>query len=1075
MWIVKLALRRPYTFVVAALLVVLISVGVLRRTPTDIFPNVDIPVISVVWTYGGLPAQQMERQITQFSEYSLSGNVAGIRSMESQSFDGVSIIRLYLHDDVDVAAATAQVTAISQTIIRRMPPGTMPPIIVRYSASSVPILQIAFFSEKMTEAEVFDHVNQRVRTQLSAIQGTRFPLPMGGRMRQTTVDLDPQALRAYGLSPSDVNQAILLQNLTLPTGSAKIGETEYRVSLNSSPETIAALNDVPIRLRSGRTIFVRDVGFVHDGYAVQTSIARQDGRRAVVLSVLKTGETSTTELSRRVRAMMPQIQAAAPPDLRMELLADQSTFVTEAIHGLLTEGLIAALLTATMILLFLGSWRSTLIVFVSIPLSVLITLLILRALGHTLNTMTLGGLALAVGILVDDATVEIENIHRNLALGKPLVRAILDGAQQIALPAFVASLSIGLVFFSLFLLEGPARYLFLPLGLAVGLSVMASYLLSRTIVPTLVRYLLPAEIAAHHAAAGSAHRPGPFGRLHRGFERGFERLRDAYCEILGALLRHRAATVAAFFVLCGAAALLTPRVGRDFFPRIDSGQIRLHVTAPPGTRIEETERHFERVESALRELIPASEREVILDQMGLPQGYSLAVTDTSNVSSADGEILLKLAPHRQHDTDYYVRRIRRELPARFPELDFYFQPADIVTQILNFGLPSPLSIQVTGQRRDATEAAAQALSRELRKVPGAVDVRVHQVTNAPRLHLDVDRARASEVGLTQRDVASDVLITISSSGQVTPSYWTDPATGNSYPVVVQVPETEVSSLGAISGITVMSPSGAQLVSDLATIDRRATAVLVSHSDLQPTFEVRADVSLLDLGTVAARVHALVDSYRGRLPPGSNISVRGQIDSMSAGFSSLGLGLLLAVILVYALMVVNFQSWLDPFIILLALPGAGAGIVVGLLLTGTTFSIPSLMGAIMSVGVATANSTLLVSFASEQREAGLSAVEAALEAGLTRLRPVLMTALAMVIGMLPMALGRSEGGEQNAALARAVIGGLGGATLTTLLFVPVAFSVLRKSPRPTRYDPDLDELPPVLSSVLPQLSAVPPAQ
>jgi multidrug efflux pump subunit AcrB len=1073
MWIVKLALRRPYTFVVAALLIVLLSVGVLRRTPTDIFPNVDIPVISVVWTYGGLPAQQMERQITQFSEYSLAGNVAGIRSMESQSFDGVSIIRLYLHDDVDVASATAQVTAISQTIIRRMPPGTMPPIIVRYSASSVPILQLAFFSEKMTEAEVFDHVNQRVRTQLSAIQGTRFPLPMGGRMRQTTVDLDPQALRAYGLSPGDVNQAILLQNLTLPTGSAKIGETEYRVSLNSSPETIAALNDVPIRLRSGRTIFVRDVGFVHDGYAVQTSIARQDGRRAVVLSVLKTGETSTTELSRRVRAMMPQLQASAPPDLRMELLADQSTFVTEAIHGLLTEGLIAALLTATMILLFLGSWRSTLIVFVSIPLSVLITLLIMRALGHTLNTMTLGGLALAVGILVDDATVEIENIHRNLALGKPLVRAILDGAQQIALPAFVASLSIGLVFFSLFLLAGPARYLFLPLGLAVGLSVMASYLLSRTIVPTLVRYLLPAEIAAHraHAEAGSAHRPGPFLRLHRGFERGFERLRDAYGEILGALLGHRTATVIAFFVLCSAAAWLVPRVGRDFFPRIDSGQIRLHVTAPPGTRIEETERHFERVESALRELIPASEREVILDQMGLPQGYSLAVTDTSNVSSADGEILLKLAPHREHDTDHYVRLIRRELPARFPELDFYFQPADIVTQILNFGLPSPLSIQVTGQRRDATEAAAQSIARELRKVPGAVDVRVHQVTNAPRLHLDVDRARASEVGLTQRDVASDVLITISSSGQVTPSYWTDPATGNSYPVVVQVPETEVSSLDAIGGITVMSQSGAQRVSDLATIDRRATAVLVSHSDLQPAFEVRADVSILDLGTVAARVQSLVDSYRGRLPPGSNIVVRGQIDSMSAGFSSLGLGLLLAVILVYALMVVNFQSWLDPFIILLALPGAGAGIVVGLLLTGTTFSIPSLMGAIMSVGVATANSTLLVSFAGELREAGHSAVEAALLAGRTRLRPVLMTALAMVIGMLPMALGRSEGGEQNAALARAVIGGLGGATPTTLLFVPVAFSVLRKSPRPTRHDPDLDELP----AVLPPMSAVPPAQ
>lgn len=1051
MWIVRLALRRPYTFVVAAMLLLVVSFGVLRRAPTDIFPTVDIPVINVVWTYGGLSARQMEQQITQFSEYSLAGNVEGIRKIESQSFDGVTLIRLYLHAGTDTATATSQVTAISQTILRRMPPGTQPPVIVRYNASSVPIMQIAFSSDTMSEAEVYDYVNLRVRSQLSAIRGARFPLPMGGRQRQTVVDLDPEALRARGVSPYDVSFAIAQQNLTLPTGSAKIGETEFRVSLNSSPESIRALNDVPIRTRDGRSVFVRDVAFVHDGYAVQTAIARYDGRRAVVLSVLKTGDASTTEVAARVRAMFPSIRAAAPPAIRTELLADQSLFVSRAIEGLLTEGLIAALLTAAMILLFLGSWRSTVVVFVSIPLSVLSALLVLRAMGHTINTMTLGGLALAVGILVDDATVEIENIHRNLAQGKSLTRAILDGAQQVAVPAFVASLSIGLVFCSVLLLEGPARYLFLPLGLSVGLSVMASYLLSRTLVPTMVRWLLPAEIAAHGRA------PGFFGRAQLRFERGFEATRALYTATLRWVLEHRAAFLLTFVAAVSSAALLSGRVGRDFFPTIDAGQIRLHVTAPPGTRLEQTERYFASVEQAIAESIPARERELMLAQLGMPSGFTLAVTDSANISTADGELLLRLSSSRTRSTEEYRALLRTRLRERFPELGFYYQPADIVTQILNFGLPSPISIKVTGQNREAAYAAARRIERELRGVRGIVDVRLHQVVDAPRLHIEVDRTRAAELGLTQRDVANDVLLAVSSSGQVAPNYWTDPNTGNSYPVVVGIPEHRISSVDSLSGLSIGAGREPVPLGDLAQIDRRSTPVITTRTDVQPTFDVRADVAWYDLGRVEGPIQALAQRAQRTLPPGSQVLVEGQIDSMKSAFGGIGMGLLLAVLLVYALMVVNFQSWLDPLIILLALPGAGAGIVVSLFLTGTTLNVPSLMGAVMSVGVGTANSTLLVSFANTQRREGATAIDSALRAGHTRLRPVLMTALAMVIGMLPMALGHSEGGEQNAALARSAIGGLVGATIATLLFVPVAYSVLRERSAPTEdNDPDLAE-------------------
>lgn len=1050
MWIVRLALRRPYTFVVMALLLLVAGYRAGRTMPTDIFPAVDVPVISVVWTYAGLPAQQMEQQITQFSEYTIAGNVGGIKSIESESFDGTAVIRVYLHPGADVPSAMATITAMSQGILRRMPPGTSPPLILRYSASSVPIVQLAFKSDTLSEAEIFDHVNQRVRTMLSVIPGTRFPLPSGGKFRQISVDLDLAALRAQGLSPNDVSQAIAAQNLTLPTGSAKIGEREYRVTLNSSPEAIAALNDVPVRSSGGRAVFVRDVAQVHDGFATQVNFARQDERRSVVLSVLKTGDASTTEVARRVREMLPAVRASAPPGLDVELLADQSVFVAKAIDGLLIEGLVAALLTATTVLLFLGSWRSTLVVVVSIPLSVTAALLGLQALGHTINTMTLGGLALAVGILVDDATVEVENVHRHLALGKTLPRAILDGAQQIAVPAFVGSLSIGLVFVSLVFLEGPARFLFLPMGLAVGFAVMASYVLSRTLVPTMVLFLLRHE---RHGVSG-----GPFGRLQARFEAGFRRLEAAYAGALAGALAHRGRVFAAFGLAVALAAGLSPFVGRDFFPTVDAGQIRLHVTAPPGTRLEETERHFSAVEATIRRVIPDAERGTLLDQVGVQPAYNLAITDNANVSTADGEVLVTLKPGRSRTTAAYVALLRRELGRAHPGLGFYFQPADIVTQILNFGLPSPIDVQISGFKRDATLAAARQIAHELGQVPGAVDVRLHQVVDAPRLHVEVDRQRASEVGLTQRDVASDLLLVSSSSGQTNPTFFIDAKTGLAYPVSVQVPDYQVDSLDALTTLPLRTPLGTQLLGDLAAFERKTTPVFVTHKNVQPTYNVRADVQDTDLGTVAGRVEAIVAGARAKLPPGSTIELRGQVASMREGFSGLGLGLAIAALLVYALMVINFQSWVDPLVILSALPGSLCGLVVALFATQTSFNIPSLMGAIMGVGVATMNSILVVTFARERRAAGASPVEAALEAGRVRLRPVVMTALAMGAGMLPMSLNLGQGGEQNAALGRAVLGGLGGATFATLFFVPVVYSALAARARQRRVVPELEEAP-----------------
>ncbi len=1051
MWIVRLALRRPYTFVVMSLLIALLGAGAAMTTPTDIFPKVDIPVINVVWLYRGLPTSDMEKQITIFSEYTVSSAVSNVKNIESQTLSGISVIKINFHPGADIAAALAEVSAVSQTILRRMPPGTNPPFILRYNASSVPILQLSITSKTRSESELYDWALYNLRQQLAVVQGTRLPLPYGGAPRQVTVDLDPRSLQANGISPQDVNLAINAQNLTLPTGSAKIGEVDYTVSLNSSPEIAASLNDIPVKRVNGRTIFLRDVGQVHDGFQVQTNIVRRDGTRGVLATILKTGDASTLEIAAKVKDLLPTIRAAAPKGIDVDLLVDQSTFVAKAIDGVLVEGLIAAGLTAVMILLFLGSWRSTLIVAVSIPLSILTALIALKALGQTINVMTLGGLALAVGILVDDATVEIENIHRNLAQGKPLVRAILDGAQQIAVPAFVATLAITIVFVSVVFLDGAAKYLFTPMAMAVGFSVMASYLLSRTIIPTLVNFLLRGELEHHE----SADRPSFFGRIHAAFNRGFEALRDRYVAGLGWALAHRPRIFALFGLAALSAALIAPQVGRDFFPKVDAGQIRLHVTAPAGTRLEETERIFGRVEEAIARIIPDSDREAILDNIGLPDGINLGITDSANLSTADGEILVSLRHDRRGRTEDYIRRLRETLPRDFPGVGFYFQPADIVTQILNFGLSSPIDIQVAGYNGEVTYKAAREIESRLAKVKGAADVHLHQVVAAPRLHLNVDRVRAGEAGLTQRDVANSLLVSLSSSFVVQPSYWADPRTGINYPVSVQTPQHEINSIESIDTIPLASPGlpSPQLLGDLGTIERKVTPVVANHSNVQPTFNVRADVEDRDLGSVSAEIEKIVGEVRGTLPPGSAITVRGQVESMKSSFVRLGIGIFFAAVLVYFLMVVNFQSWSDPFIIITALPGALVGIVWMLFASQTTFSVPSLMGAIMTVGVATANSILVVTFANGRRAEGRNAVDAALDAGHARLRPVLMTALAMILGMLPMALGLSEGGEQNAALGRAVIGGLLVATFATLFFVPVVFSLVSRPRKPA--DPELE--------------------
>lgn len=1046
MWIVKLALRRPYTFVVMALLIVVLGATSINQMRTDIFPEIDIPVVNVIWTFKGMETNELERRITTYSEYAFTSNVTDIKRIESQTLNGVAVIKIFFHPSVNISTALSQVTSASQAIRALMPPGVQPPIILRFNASSVPILQIGLSSETMSEEEVYDYGLYVLRTQLSTVQGLTMPTPYGGRERQVMVDIDPQLLQAKGVSPKEVADAISAYNLASPTGVARIDTHEYPVTLNNTPLSPASFNDIPLKVVDGATIYMRDVAQVRDGSQAQTTIVRRNGSRGALVTLLKNGNASTLEIVEQVKAMMPQIKASAPKDLKIDLLFDQSLFVTAAIHGVVVESVIAGLLTAAMILLFLGSWRSTLIVAVSIPLAILSSIAMLYLLGHSLNVMTLGGLALAVGILVDDATVEIENIHRNVGLGKPLRQAILDGAMQIAGPTFVSTLTISIVFVSVLFLDGAPKYLFTPLALAVAFAMLASYLLSRTIVPTMVDYLLPAELANHHA---SPEKMGRLARAHAAFERSFERFRDRYVALLHWNLTHRRTVFVVFGVLLASGALLLPFVGRDFFPTVDTGQFRLHVRAPAGTRVEQTERHFSDVERTIREIIPQDEVELVIDNIGLPnRTYAMAFGDSATTGMADGEILVALKHNRTRSTPDYIANLREELPKRHPQLTFFFQPADIVSQILNFGLPAPIDIQISGLNKTENYAMATEIAERIKSIRGVEDVHLHQVTNVPTLQIDVDQTRAGELGFTQKDVADSVLVSLSGSGQVQPNYWVDPNMGISYLVETRTPMHRFDSVDALGGLPLNARNGQglQLLSNVANVSRGVTAEVANHVNVQPTYDVYANVQHRDLGGVASEIHTLLEEYRAKLAPGNTIVLRGQVESMESAFLRLGLGIVFAALLVYLLMVVNFQSWLDPFIIITALPGALVGIVWSLYLWQTTFSVPALMGAIMSIGVATANSILLVTFANEVRGEGKSAFDSALEAGKTRMRPVLMTAAAMIIGMLPMSLGLGEGGEQNAPLGRAVIGGLLLATATTLLFVPVVYSILRRKER-----------------------------
>ena len=1045
MWIVRLALRRPYTFTVMALLIVLLGIFSAMRMAKDIFPSIDIPVVVVIWQYGGLTPEEMSKRIVTLSERAMTTTVNDIEHMESQSFIGVGVIKVFFHPGASIDAAVAQVTAISQTITRILPPGASPPLVIRFNASNVPILQLGLGSKTLSEQRLYDIGLNYLRVQLATVQGASIPLPIGGKVRQIMVDLDLKALQSKGLSPSDVNAALSAQNLTIPSGTAKIGDREYDVLLNSSPPDYSDLGNLPVKVVNGSVVYIRDVAQVRDGFIPQTNIVRQDGTRGALTIILKSGAASTLDIINRVKAVLPQIKTTLPPELDLKPEFDQSVFVRAALEGVIKEAVLAALLTAAMILLFLGSWRSTLVVALSIPLSIFCSVICLYCLGQTINAMTLGGLALAVGILVDDATVTIENIDRNHHMRKTLVQAILDGAQQIAVPAFVSTLCICIVFVPIFFLEGTAKFLFGPLAMAVIFAMMASYFLSRTVVPTFVHYLLLGQKVLHEGGPGPADAGDVFWRVHVAFNRSFERFRSGYVGILDRALNRRSLVLWIMVGVVLLSALTLPFLGRDFFPLVDAGQFRLHVRAPDGTRIEETERYFTRAEDVIRSVIPAQELETIIDNIGLPNGSTgLAFSDTATVGTADGEILVALKAGNHHSTWAYVREIRARLNRELPSCTFFTQPSDIVGQILNFGLPAPIDLQISGGDSAGNYALIKELSARISTIPGAVDVHVHQVVNAPALSVNVDRTRADQFGMTQGDVATNVLISLSGTGQIAPSYWLSPQ-GIQYPVAVQAPQRSIDSIEALKALPIGNVRGTatpETLGNIASIHRSVVQQVVGHYNVQPVFDVYANVDGRDLGSVASAVRKLIPEFEKRLPRGSQIRLRGQVQSMDASFLGLGIGVVCAVVLVYLLMVVNFQSWLDPFIIM-ALPGALCGVVWALFLTGTTLSVPSLMGAIMSVGVATSNSILLITFANDLRIEGKDSRAAALEAGHTRLRPVLMTALAMVIGMLPMSLGLGEGGEQNAPLGRAVIGGLVVATVATLLFVPVVYATLRK--------------------------------
>ena len=1059
MWIVRLALHRPYTFVVMSALIVILGFAAIFTMPTDIFPNIDIPVITVIWSYNGVSPDEMEKRITTVSERAMTTTVNDIEHIESQSYNGVAVVRVFFQPTAKVELAISQVTSIVQTILRILPPGIFPPAIIKYNASSVPILQLGLSSKELTEQDLYDIGINFIRTQLATVQGASIPLPYGGKQRQIMVDLDPAALYANHLSATDISNALSQQNLILPAGTAKVGDREYLVRLNASTQTALELNDLPVRSANGATVYMKDVAQIRDGFAVQQSIVRANGSRAALLSVLKNGNASTLDIVKRVKAALPKIAASLPPSLQIKQLFDQSIFVRAAISGVLREGGIAAALTGLMILLFLGSWRSTIIVCVSIPLSILTSIMILGLMGQTINVMTLGGLALAIGILVDDATVELENVHRNMGMRKPLTRAILDGASQIAVPAFVSTLAICIVFVPVLLLTGAAKYLFTPLAEAVVFAMLMSYFLSRTLVPTMVHYLLRSEVELYRKGGEHAQGEGVIWRVHGAFNHRFERMRNSYKGGLSWSLENRGWVAAGFGVFCVLSLGLSVLIGQDFFPYIDSGQMRLHVRCPQGTRIEETERVFADVEREIRTIIPVAELDTILDNIGLPPGgINLAFSDSATIGNGDGEILVSLNQEEHASTLAYERRIRAMLRNKFPDETIFFQAANITNQILNFGLPAPIDVQVVGRDPIGNYKIAQQLEREMSGVPGAVDVHIHQEVNYPEVRVNVDRSKADQLGLTQRDIANSMLISLSSSGQVAPNQWLNPVNGVNYQVAVQTPTYRIDSFDALQRTPISSLTGrgqTQLLSNLATLRRGVSTAVVNHYNVQPVYDIYANVDQRDLGGVADGVDKILKDITKKLPKGATLVMRGQVETMRSSFLRLGIGIVFAILLVYLLIVVNFQSWLDPLIILMALPGALSGILWMLFITQTTLNVPSLMGAIMCIGVATANSILLVTFANNERLAGKNAMEAALSAGYTRIRPVLMTALAMIIGMLPMALGFGEGGEQNAPLGRAVIGGLLVATFTTLFFVPIMYTFLRKK-APADLDREMDE-------------------
>jgi multidrug efflux pump subunit AcrB len=1045
MGIVRFALRFPHTFYVLAALILFLGVAAIRTMPTDIFPQINIPVVTVIWQYTGLSTPEMEQRVTTYSQYSMSSNVTGIKNIEAQSLNGLSVQKVYFQPDVNLDLAIAQIVAATNAIRALMPVGIEPPIVVQYNASSVPVLQLSLTSDNLSEEQLYDYGIYRLRQQLAPVPGVTFPTPDGGKYRQIMVDIDPIKLQAKGLTPTDVVNAVNAGNLTLPSGQAKIGETQYTIRTNAMPTTIEDLNNIPVKFANGATVFLKDVGQVHDGSAVQQNIVRENGRGAVLLSVIKNGNASTLAVVNGVREALRVARAAAPAGLSINELFDQSKLVTSSIASVVREGAIAAGLTGLMILLFLGSWRSTLIVMISIPLSILTSIVVLYFLGHTLNTMTLGGLALAVGILVDDSTVTIENTHRlRTEEGYNLAAATLHGSAGIAVPTMVSTLAISCVFTSVVFLEGPAKFLFTPLGLAVVFAMLASYALSRTLTPIIIGLLLKGE---HHGPPDDAP-TNLFARFHRAFERAFEHMREGYARLLRQLLKHRLAVPAVGVLILALAAAMLTLVGRDFFPAIDGGQIKLHVRAPAATRIEATERLFQAVEDKIREIIPERDRDLIVDDIGIPQrAYNLAFTDGSTIGANDGVILVALKEGHAPTADY-VRKLREVLPAAFPEAIFYFQAADMVTQILNFGLPAQIDVRTVGYDRETNLRVAKELQRRMNAIPGIADAHLQQEVDAPAFMASIDRARATQLGLNAQSIANNINISLSSSEQVTPNFWTDPASGIPYYIAVQTPEHLASTLGELANTpvsTAISTSGGPipgLLSNVATFTRDSVPTNSNQTNIQPTYEVYASVQGRDLGSVSDEISKIVADLQKQLAPGNSIQVVGQIQSMNQAFRDLAIGLLFAAVFVYLLMVVNYQNFGDPFVVILALPATFCGILTMLFITGTTLSVPSLMGAIMAVGVASANSILLVTFAREQQLAGKTAFEAAIEAGHTRIRPVLMTAAAMIVGMVPMAIG-GAGEEQNAALARAVIGGLLFATPTTLLIVPYLFAVLRK--------------------------------